>query len=120
MNLHINSSQFFADAWKLLGDDGGISIRDIQDAVCGYFNLTRVQLLSNRRTLDIVVPRNIAVFLCRDLSGKSYPQIGAAFGKRDHSTMMSSVRRIERLRKENEFIDEAIREISETLGAPHD
>ncbi|NGX99801.1 MAG: hypothetical protein G4V63_32860, partial [Candidatus Afipia apatlaquensis] len=89
MHLQTNSSTFFADAWKLLGDDSGIGIRDIQDAVCGYFNLTRVQLLSNRRTPDIVVPRNIAIYLCRDLSGKSYPQIGAAFGKRDHTTMMS-------------------------------
>lgn len=119
MELNDSRAQF-ALAWRLLGDDDGIGVRDIQDAVCQYFGLTRVQLLSNRRTPDIVVPRNIAVFLCRDLSGKSYPQIGAAFAKRDHTTMMASVRSIEKLRANNEFIEEAIKEISELLGASHD
>lgn len=64
------------------------TIEDVQSVICEHFGLTLTQLKSKRRTQNVVVPRQIAMFLARELLGASYPVIGELFGGRDHSTVM--------------------------------
>jgi hypothetical protein len=77
--------------------DQGPEIRDIQQAVCLHYGVTLADLLSPRRPASIVRPRQVAVYLARELTLLSLPQIGARFGGRDHSTVLVTHRKISRL-----------------------
>lgn len=68
-----------------------ILIVDIQTAVAGYYGLTMQQFLARGRRRRFVRPRQLAMKLCRDLTQKSYPEIGARFGGRDHTTVLHGV-----------------------------
>ena len=76
-----------------------LNIRAIQCAVCEHYGVSLVDLLSNRRTKAIVLPRQVAVWLCRRLTPHSLPAIGQHFGGRDHTTMLHNARRIDELRQ---------------------
>lgn len=69
-------------------------ISEIQTMVCAVYGLTLNQLLADRRTKDIVLPRQIAIYLCKELTAHSLPQIGRKFGGKDHTTILHAVRRI--------------------------
>jgi hypothetical protein len=73
------------------------SIRDIQKAVCKHYDVTLIDMLSRRRTADIVKPRQLAMYLCKKLTLHSLPQIGRRFGGKDHTTVLHSVQKMERL-----------------------
>lgn len=62
------------------------SITEIQLGVCSHFGVRLDDLISARRTMDIVLPRQIAMHLCKKLTTRSLPEIGRRFGDRDHST----------------------------------
>ena len=81
--------------------DSIISIEYIQDSVCKYFNITQKDLQSSQRSNDITYPRQIGMYLCRSLTNESFPKIGDAFGKRDHTTVMHAFKKIEKDIKEN-------------------
>ena len=70
------------------------SIRDIQKAVCKHYDVKMVDLLSPRRTADIVKPRQVAMYLAKELTPHSLPQLGRRFGGRDHTTVLHAVRKI--------------------------
>lgn len=70
-------------------------INDIKRAACRYFGVSAVDLDSARRTLKVVHPRQVAMYLARTLTGKSLPEIGRRFGGRDHTTVLHGVRKIE-------------------------
>lgn len=72
-------------------------ISEIQSAVCAYFGTPMVELLSDRRGLEIARPRQIAYYLSRQFTPLSYPQIGRKFGNRDHATIIHGVKRVEQL-----------------------
>ena len=72
-----------------------MDIRKIQDTVCDYFSLTSKDLLGHRRDRKIVQPRQIAMYLCKELTGASFPEIGNEFGGKDHTTVMHSCRKVE-------------------------
>lgn len=74
-----------------------ISVSIIQKEVCGYFNISRMELLSEKRTQSIVYPRQIAMYLTHELTDLSLPKIGAEFGNRDHTTVMHANTKIEKL-----------------------
>lgn len=78
-----------------------ISIEYIQEMVCKYFNITMKDLKSSQRSNDIAFPRQIGMYLCRILTNESYPKIGEAFGKRDHTTVMHGYKKIEQEIKQN-------------------
>ena len=82
--------------------DSIISIEYIQDSVCKYFNITQKDLQSSQRSNDITYPRQIGMYLCRSLTNESFPRIGDAFGKRDHTTVMHAFKKIEKDIKENQ------------------
>jgi chromosomal replication initiator protein len=71
-----------------------VSVEDIQQAVCRYFNIRLADLKSHRRHRSVAYPRMVAMYLCRQRLEISYPQLGEAFGGKDHTTVMSAVRKI--------------------------
>ncbi|MCL6705754.1 chromosomal replication initiator protein DnaA [Pseudomonas sp. R2.Fl] len=74
-----------------------VRIEDIQRIVARHYNVSRQELVSNRRTRVIVKPRQIAMYLSKALTPRSFPEIGRRFGGRDHTTVLHAVRKIEEL-----------------------
>lgn len=74
-----------------------VRIEDIQRIVARHYNVSRQELVSNRRTRVIVKPRQIAMYLSKTLTPRSFPEIGRRFGGRDHTTVLHAVRKIEEL-----------------------
>lgn len=72
-----------------------ISIASIQKAVCEYFSISMNELNGKRRDQKVVKPRQVAMYLCKEMTGASYPEIGTEFGGRDHTTVMHSCRKID-------------------------
>ena len=77
-----------------------ISCDFIKETIAKYFSISKDDLSSNKRSNDIAFPRQIAMFLCREIANMSYPQIGEDFGGRDHYTVMHACRKIEKEVKE--------------------
>ena len=73
----------------------------IQDIVAKYFNLDKKDLVSTKKSNDIVYPRQIAMYLCRTSGNMSFPQIARDFGKKDHTTVMHAHGKIEKEIKQN-------------------
>ena len=78
-----------------------ISSEYIQDVVGKYFNINPKDLKSAKRSNDVTFPRQIAMYLCRNVAQMSMPQIGKDFGNRDHSTVMHACNKIEKEMKTN-------------------
>lgn len=78
-----------------------ISAEYIQEIVAKYFNINKNDLISTKKSNDIAYPRQIAMYLCRNIGQMSLPKIGAAFGNRDHTTVMHACTKIEKEIKEN-------------------
>ena len=79
-----------------------ISSEFIQETVAKYFNINAKDLRGSKRSNDIAFPRQIAMYLCRNVAQMSLPQIGKDFGKRDHTTVMHACNKIESEIKENQ------------------
>ena len=70
---------------------------NIQRVVARQYNVSRADLLSSRRTANVVRPRQVAMYLAKTLTLRSLPEIGRRFGGRDHTTVLHAVRKIENL-----------------------
>ncbi len=77
-----------------------ISCDFIKETVAKYFSIDKDDLAGNKRSNDIAFPRQIAMYLCREVANMSFPQIGVDFGGRDHSTVMHACKKIEKEVKE--------------------
>ena len=91
-----------------------ISIEYIQEVICNYFDVTMKDLTSSQRSNNITFPRQIGMYLCRILTNESFPKVGAAFGKRDHTTVMHAFKKIEKGIKEDQntkLIVESVKKI---------
>jgi chromosomal replication initiator protein len=85
------------------GQDGGrIKIDDILKVVGRHYNVSKNDLLSPRRARNVVVPRQIGMYLAKKLTSRSLPEIGRRFGGRDHSTVLHAVRKIDDLMRADE------------------
>lgn len=73
-----------------------VKIEDIQKLVATRYNVSRADILSERRTAAVVKPRQIAMYLAKSLTPRSLPEIGRRFGGRDHTTVLHAVRKIEK------------------------
>ena len=78
-----------------------VTIDLIQNIVCRYFKISKSEMLSPRRSRYLVRPRQTAIYLSKMLTSKSLPEIGRSFSNRDHTTVIHSVKTIEKLRKED-------------------
>ena len=94
-----NSKELLSDL--LYVNEKKISINLIQEEVASYFNLNLSDMTSSRRSISIARPRQMAMFLCKDITSFSYPEIGKAFGGKDHTTVMHAVKKIVSLSSEN-------------------
>jgi chromosomal replication initiator protein len=92
-----------------------VSIENIQKTVAEYFKLRVADLLSKRRSRSIARPRQFAMALAKELTNHSLPEIGDAFGGRDHTTVLHGCRRIESLREEDKRIDDDYLNLLRTL-----
>jgi chromosomal replication initiator protein len=79
------------------GEAKRVRIEDIQRVVARHYNVSRQELVSNRRTRVIVKPRQVAMYLSKTMTPRSFPEIGRRFGGRDHTTVLHAVRKIEEL-----------------------
>jgi chromosomal replication initiator protein len=77
------------------GEPKRVRIEDIQNVVARRYNVSRADLLSSRRTMDVVRPRHVAMYLAKILTLRSLPEIGRRFGGRDHTTVLHAVRKID-------------------------
>jgi chromosomal replication initiator protein len=82
----------------LKGSDKRITIDEIQKATAEYYSMKQVDLISERRNRSIARPRQAAMWLAKQLTTRSLPDIGRRFGGRDHTTVLHAVRRIEQLK----------------------
>ncbi|GHF12853.1 chromosomal replication initiator protein DnaA [Kordiimonas sediminis] len=89
-------------------NDRKLTIDEIQRTVADYFNLRLAEMLSERRARNIARPRQIAMYLSKQLTSRSLPEIGRRFGGRDHTTVMHAVRKVEDLRRDDAQIDDDI------------
>ena len=78
-------------------DTPRVRIEDILKIVARHYKVPRNELLSSRRSRDVVRPRQIAMYLAKSLTSRSLPEIGRRFGGRDHTTVLHSVRKVEQL-----------------------
>jgi chromosomal replication initiator protein len=82
----------------LRANDRRISIDDIQKQVAAHFNIRLADMYSARRARSVARPRQVAMYLAKQLTSRSLPEIGRKFGGRDHTTVMHAVRKVEELR----------------------
>ncbi len=89
-------------------NETNITIDNIQTLVCKYFKISKNEMLSSRRSRYLVRPRQVAIYLSKILTTKSLPEIGREFSNRDHTTVIHSVKTIEKLKTENVEISNGI------------
>jgi chromosomal replication initiator protein len=92
-------------------------VEDIQRAVCGHFSFSNAELLSKDRHKSVAFARQVAMYLCRQRLKCSFPELGRAFGNRDHTTVMSACRRVESLRKQDPQVDAHLQAIEHKLAS---
>jgi chromosomal replication initiator protein len=92
-----------------------VKIEEIQRIVARHYNVSRGDLLSSRRTANVVRPRQIAMYLAKTLTLRSLPEIGRRFGGRDHTTVLHAVRKIEGLVGNDGALAEEIESIKREL-----
>lgn len=89
----------------IAGESRTVSVEDIQKTVCDFYKLKISELLSTKRTQLIARPRQIAMTICKELTDYSLPAIGAAFGGRDHTTVLHAQRTITEMRTKDEKME---------------
>jgi chromosomal replication initiator protein len=97
-----------------------MSVEDIQRAVCNHFRLSNSDLLSKDRHKSVAFARQVAMYLCRQRLKCSFPELGRAFGNRDHTTVMSAVRRVEALRQRDPQVNAHLEAIEQKLASSND
>ena len=95
--------------------NNAISIESIQNIVAGYFNLKIDEMLSARRSRSLARPRQIAMYLAKQNTTNSLPEIGRKFSNRDHTTVIHAVKKIEELMKKDNEIKQNVTEIKKKL-----
>ena len=119
MNKGIVDLDIAVDALKDQLTDRSVYKNDvhrIQTVVCDYFKITLDDIKGKKRSQNINYPRQVAIYLCRTMANESFPKIGTYFGGRDHSTIMSSYRKIESDLKTNEQLKVVIKDLKDMLS----
>jgi chromosomal replication initiator protein len=92
----------------LRANDRRITIEEIQIRVAQHFNIKVAEMQSPRRARAVARPRQVAMYLAKQLTSRSLPEIGRKFGNRDHTTVMHAVRKIEELRATDSSMNEDV------------
>ena len=96
--------------------DRKITIEEIQKRVAEYYNVKVSDMHSARRSVTIARPRQMAMYLAKQLTSKSLPEIGRKFGGKDHTTVMHAVKRIEELAQKDNELREDIGRLKRMIG----
>ncbi|MGM0525926.1 MAG: chromosomal replication initiator protein DnaA [Pseudomonadota bacterium] len=94
-----------------------VTIDNIQKTVAEYYNIKLADILSKRRSRSVARPRQLAMALAKELTNHSLPEIGDAFGGRDHTTVLHACRQIQKLKEEQHDIKEDYRNLIRTLSS---
>jgi len=92
-----------------------VSVDEIQKSVANFYNIRLQDMRSTKRTRNVVVPRQVAMYATKELTTLSLPAIGEEFGGKDHTTVLHAVRATEKRRKESKEFDAEVRRILEML-----
>lgn len=111
--------EFVKDALRdlLALQDKLVTIDNIQKTVAEYFKIRVADILSKRRSRSVARPRQIAMSLAKELTNHSLPEIGDAFGGRDHTTVLHACRKIKELKEENHEIKEDVQNLIRILSS---
>ena len=96
-------------------NENNVTIDLIQTIVCKYFKISKNEMLSSRRSRYLVRPRQIAIYLTKILTTKSLPEIGREFSNRDHTTIIHSVKTIEKLKEKNSDMNDSISKLKNII-----
>ena len=99
-------------------DDHRVTIDEIQKKTAEYYKLDLRELHSARRARRVARPRQVAMYLARELTSRSLPDIGRRFGGRDHTTVLHACRRIEALCKTDPVFQQEVDFLRKVLGRP--
>jgi chromosomal replication initiator protein len=92
-----------------------VTIENIQKIVCNNYKISKNEMLSPRRSRYLVRPRQIAMYLAKTLTSKSLPDIGREFSNRDHTTVIHSVKKIEKLLKIDENLNKNLEKLKSDI-----
>ena len=109
---------FVKDALKdlLAVRDKLVTIQNIQKTVCDYYQVRHSDLLSKKRNRSIARPRQVAMSLSKSLTRHSLPEIGDAFGGRDHTTVIHACKKITELTQSDSRIEEELKQLTRKLS----
>jgi len=99
----------------LSSSDLKVTPETVKKAVCKYFNIKVSDIESPKRTKDLAYPRQIAMYLCRELTGESLSLIGETFGNRDHTTVLHGCQKIASEIKTNDSLKEIIDKLEKEM-----
>lgn len=100
---------------RVNGETRAPTIEQIKRATMKIYNVSKTDLESPSKAQAVVYPRHIAMYLCRKLTGKSYPQIGRSFGNRDHTTVLYSNRKITKAMKDHPDIASDVSRVTQAI-----
>lgn len=92
-----------------------LSIAAIQQVVAAYYQVELGEMKAKKRTRDVTMPRQVAMYLARELTDMSLPKIGEEFGGRDHTTVIHACEKVSEMKKEDSSFDRTIRELTKRL-----
>ncbi len=92
-----------------------ITVERIQKVVCEHFKIKLSDLKSKRRSRNIVLPRQTAMYLARKFTQSSLPELGEAFGGKDHTSVLHSIRKVERMLDSNEELRKTVKKLEEVI-----
>ena len=95
--------------------ENNVTIDSIQTIVCKFFKISKNEMLSSRRSRYLVRPRQTAIYLTKILTTKSLPEIGREFSNRDHTTIIHSVKTIEKLKEKNPDMNDNINKLKNSI-----
>ncbi len=96
-------------------NENSVTIDTIQTVVCKFFKISKNEMLSSRRSRYLVRPRQTAIYLTKILTTKSLPEIGREFSNRDHTTIIHSVKTIEKLKENNTEMNDNINKLKNII-----
>ena len=96
-------------------NENSVTIDIIQTVVCKFYKISKNEMLSSRRSRYLVRPRQTAIYLTKILTTKSLPEIGREFSNRDHTTIIHSVKTIEKLKEDNSEINDNINKLKNII-----
>jgi len=92
-----------------------VTVEDIQKHVANYYNIRLQDMRSKKRTRNVAFPRQVAMYCCKQLTSLSLPEIGEAFGGRDHTTVLYAVRKIDEMMQGNESLEVEVERMMQML-----